>query len=85
MKRLNVHVYSSGWLTWHNGLIPESEVWVKVAGDKGADTVKLVFQICNVPSPTSVQKTCIYVVFEGRDTVSNLHVALDRYIPQFEL
>jgi hypothetical protein len=34
---------------------------VKVAGDKGADTVKLVFQICNVPNPNSVQNTCVFV------------------------
>ena len=41
---------SSKQLTWHDSLIPESEVWVKIAGDKGANTVKLVFQLCNVPS-----------------------------------
>lgn len=77
-------VYRCNRLTWHDGLIPESEVWVKVAGDKGADAVKLVLQICNVPSPNSVQNTCVFAVFEGRDTTSNLHVALNRYIPQVE-
>ena len=59
-------------------------VWVKVAGDKGADTVKLVLQICNVPSPNSVQNTGMFAVFEVRDTTSNLYVPLDRYIPQME-
>ena len=53
-------------------------------GGKGADTVKIVFQLCNVPSPNSVQNTCVFAVFEGRDTATNLHVALDRYKPQLE-
>ena len=71
-------------LTWHNGIIPESEIWVKVGGDRGADTVKVVFQICNVYSPNSVQNTCVFTIFEGRDTATNLHIALDRYKSQFE-
>ena len=71
-------------LTWHNGLIPESEVWIKIGGDRGGDTVKIVFQICNVCNPNSKQNTCVFCVFEGKDTVTNLHVALDRYKPQFE-
>ena len=57
---------------------------MKIWGDEGADTVKIVFQICNVPSPNSVQNTCVFAVFEGRDTATNLHVALDRYKPQIE-
>ena len=61
--------------------IPESEVWVKIGGDKGADTVKVVFQLCNVISPNSVHNTC---VFEGKDTSTNLQVALDRYKTQVE-
>ena len=71
-------------LTWHNGIIPESEIWVKVGGDRGADTVKVVFQIYNVHSPNSVQNTCVFVIFEGKDTATNLHIALDRYKSQFE-
>lgn len=54
---------------------------MKVGGDKGADTVKV---ICNVPTPNSVQNTCVFTVFEGRDTTTNLHITLDRYKPQFE-
>ena len=78
------HVCSNNRLTWHNGQIPESEVWVKVGGDKGADTVKVFFQLCNVPNPNSVQNTCVFTVFKGKDTTTNLHVSLDRYKPQFE-
>ena len=75
---------STNRLTWHNGQIPETEVWVKVGGNKGADTVKMIFQLCNVISPNSVQNTCVVTMFEGRDTTANVHVALDRYKPQFE-
>ena len=65
-------------------MIPESEVWVKVGGDKGADTVKILFQLCNVINPNSVINTCVFCVFEGKDTTTNLHVALDHYKPEFE-
>jgi hypothetical protein len=78
------HTCRADRLTWHNGIIPESEVWVKVGGDKGADTVKVVFQICNVSCPNSVQNTCVFCIFEGKDTSTNLHVTLDRYQTQFE-
>ena len=27
--------YSNGDLTWHNGVIPEDEIWIKLGGDKG--------------------------------------------------
>ena len=82
----NVYTYtcSTNRLTWHNGQIPETDIWVKVGGDKGADMVKVFFQLCNVSSPNSVQNTCVFSVFRGKDTTTNLHVALDRYKPQFE-
>ena len=57
---------------------------VDLARRPHADTVKLVFQLCNVPSPNSVQNTCVFAVFEGRDAVTNLHIGLNRYSPQFE-
>ena len=52
-------------LTWHNGLIPETEVWIKMDGDRGANTVK-IFQLFNVPQPNSVQNTCVFTVFRGQ-------------------
>ena len=41
----------------HDGAIPESEVWVKFGGDKGGGSVKLNFQMVNVPHPNSVNNT----------------------------
>ena len=68
-------------LTWH-GIIPDDEVWVKVGGDKGAKTFKMSFQICNTPNPNSIENTCVFTVFEAKDTTANLLVALERYTPQ---
>ena len=70
-------LHSVNRLTWHNGLIPESEVWVKIGGGRGGVTVKIVFQ-----TPNSIQNTCVFCVFEGKDTTTNLHNALDQ--SQFE-
>ena len=71
-------------LTWQDGTIPGTEIWVKIGGDKGGDKVKLFFQICNVPAPNSVNNTCVFCIFEGRDTATNLHIALDRYTVQIK-
>ena len=40
-------------LTWHEGKIPADEIWVKLGGDKGGGSFKMVFQICNVEHPNS--------------------------------
>ncbi|KAL5508865.1 hypothetical protein EMCRGX_G004125 [Ephydatia muelleri] len=37
----------AGRLTWHNGVIPASEIWIKLGGDKGGGTFKMNFQIVN--------------------------------------
>ena len=46
--------------------------------------MKASFQICNVPRPNLVQNTVIFSIFEARDSVVNLHVALDRYSDQIK-
>ena len=41
------------------------------------------FQIVNVAAaPNSVHNTCVFCCFEVSDTVTNLHIALDRYTDQ---
>ena len=47
------------YICWRS-FIPESEVWIKLGGDKGGDvlnTFKMNFQIVNVAAPNSVHKT----------------------------
>ena len=40
------------------------------------------FQIVNVAAPNSVHNTCVFCCFEADDTVTNLHIAFDRYKDQ---
>ena len=64
---------------WHDGIIPKDEVWIKLGGDKGGGMFKINFQIVNTQSPNSVHNTCVFSCFEADDTVTTLHVALDRF------
>ena len=66
-------------LTWHNGVIPPNEVWIKLGGDKGGSSVKMSFQIINSEKPNSVRNSCVFSLFEAPDKVFNLHLALDQY------
>ncbi|CAH1248791.1 Hypp8413 [Branchiostoma lanceolatum] len=34
----------AGNLTWHQGLIPQDELWIKILGDHGGGTFKMTFQ-----------------------------------------
>ena len=70
--------FSGGGLLWHAG-IPNDELWVKIGGDTGGGTFKMNFQIVNIESPNSPQNTCVFAIFEAKDTTTNLHVALDRF------
>ena len=79
---LKLHANRLNRLTWHGKLIPDREIWVKIGGDKGGTTLKASFQGCNVARPNSLQNTCVFAVFEARDSPANLHVALDRYCEQ---
>ena len=73
---------STGWLTWHDGIIPDTEIWVKLGGNKGGKTFKMNFQLVYVPAPNSVHNTCVFSCFEAGDTITNLHSALDRHMEQ---
>ncbi|KAL5487179.1 hypothetical protein EMCRGX_G019751 [Ephydatia muelleri] len=72
----------TGRLTWHKGFIPANEIWLKIGGDKGGGTFKMTFQIVNVATPNSVHNTCVFSCFAAGDSVTNLHVALDRFKDQ---
>ena len=76
-----LYFYSLGRLTTHN-CIPESEIWLKVSGDKGGDTFKMTFQIINVPFPNSPDNTCIFAAFEAGDSNANLQIALEQFTSQ---
>ena len=82
MEVSKLNTYSNNQLTWHNGAIPPDEIWVKIGGDKGGGSFKMNFQIVNVAHPNSPANTCIFCIFMAYDSVTNLHIGLDRYSDQ---
>ena len=46
---------SGSLLSWHGGFIPSNEVWVKVGGDHGGDSFKVILQIANLLKLNSKQ------------------------------
>ena len=74
-NKITYLLLSEGRLTWHSGLIPPDEIWVKIGGDKGQGSMKTSFQICNVPHPNSFNNSAISI-FEAGDTATNLNIAL---------
>jgi hypothetical protein len=72
-------VSRAGRLTWHGDVIPKDEIWIKIGGDKGGGSFKMNFQIVNTLTPNAVYNTCVFSCFEAGDSVTNLHVSLDRY------
>lgn len=66
-------------LTTHDS-IPESEIWVKLGGDKGGDSFKMTFQIVNVPCPREYLH--IFAAFEAGDSAANLQIALQHFTTQ---
>lgn len=71
-------------MTWHNGCLPEDKVFLKLGGDHGQGSMKMEFQIANVPKPNSPQNTVVFVLFEGKDTRNNLATILQGYKDQVE-
>ncbi|XP_070569179.1 uncharacterized protein [Ptychodera flava] len=69
-------------LTWHDGHIPENELWIKLGGDKGGGSFKSMFQLGNVPHPNAKQNTVVFCLFESGDSFQNLLTALGRYKEQ---
>ena len=76
---------SEGMLTWHDGLIPENEVWLKIGGDKGGNSFKMNFQIANVLHPNSLVNTVVFACFEGTDSLANLQRTLPPILEQIAL
>jgi len=54
----------------------------KLGGDHGQGSMKMEFQIANVPKSNSPQNTVVFALFEGKDTRNNLATILDAYREQ---
>ena len=66
-------------LNFHEGNIPDDQIWVKIGGDHGGDSFKLCLQIANVKSPNSRENAFMINMFNGKDTAENLRRALRHY------
>lgn len=69
-------------LTWHQGTIPEDEIWVKIGGDKGGGSFKMSFQVANISTPNPPENTIVFLMYEGPDSYANLSITLQRFIDQ---
>lgn len=74
-----IPIRSPSGLTWHNGVIPADELWLKIGGDKGQGSFKLNLQLVNTCTPNSMKNTSVISVFKAGDTTTNLHTALGMY------
>ena len=73
---------AKGLLTWHEGAIPDDQIWVKIGGDHGGGMFKSCLQIANVAHPNSITRTIPIIVFSEKDSPANLETAIGRYRQQ---
>ncbi|KAL8570149.1 hypothetical protein ACOMHN_030946 [Nucella lapillus] len=73
---------SQGRLTWHDGSIPEDEIWIKIGGDHGGKSFKMMLQVANLANANSKHNTCMFTIVECKDTPENLRRLLVPYKDQ---
>ena len=71
-----------GLLSWHGKTIPEEEIWVKIGGDHGGGSFKLMLQVANVHEPNSKSNTVLLMIADWRDSQYNLKRLLMPYKQQ---
>ena len=59
-------------LTWHKDTIPRDEIWVKIGGDHGKNSLKFTLQIANTDRPNARQNTIVIALAAVRDTHENI-------------
>ncbi|GFO01213.1 amine oxidase, partial [Plakobranchus ocellatus] len=59
-------------LTWHNDIIPSDEIWVKIGGDRGKNSLKFTLQIANIDKPNARQNTVVIAIAAVKDTHKNI-------------
>ena len=60
------------------------EIWIKLGGDKGGGSFKLMLQVANVDNPNSRRNTSVICVFAASETAANLHIGIAHYKTQVE-
>ena len=69
-------------MTWHDGQIPENEMWIKLGADHGGGTFKVMMQIANVRNPNSKHNTSLLIMAPCKDTPANIRQILRPYCQQ---
>ncbi|GFO02792.1 amine oxidase [Plakobranchus ocellatus] len=82
-KKLEEHD-KGGELNWHDGKIPQNEVWIKIGGDHGKNSFKVALSIFNLSKPNAKQNTHLIVMAKVPDTMHNMQIMLDDLKPQIE-
>ena len=59
-----------GTLTWHDGTIPDDEIWLKLGGDKGGGYFKMNFQI----TPQHQTPSTIHVISHALKPVTHFSI-----------
>ncbi|GFO08040.1 amine oxidase [Plakobranchus ocellatus] len=59
-------------LTWHNKIIPHNEIWVKIGGDHGKNSLKLTLQIANLDRPNSQLNSVVIALASVKDSYTNI-------------
>ena len=52
LLHIHLKIHRRNKLTWHDGLIPLEEIWVKIGGDEGGQHSKPLFSCVMLQSPT---------------------------------
>ena len=63
----------NGDLTWHDGGIPEDQIWLKIGGDHGKGSMKLCVEVANLLRPNARDNTHLIAKTDVKDTPENLH------------
>ena len=58
-------------LTWHDGTIPDDQIWIKIGGDHGKQSMKLTFQIINLQK-TNAKQNVVFAYAPVPDSHENL-------------
>ncbi len=66
-----------GMLTWHDNTIPQDEIWVKLGGDHGKNSLKLTLQIANLEKPNAKRNVVVIGMAPIRDTYENLKTMIN--------
>ena len=76
--------HKNGQLTWHDGAIPDNEIWIKIGGDHGGSSFKMCIQVVNLQEPNAKENTIVFAIAEAKDFIGNLTSILGRFKEQLE-